>query len=167
MVSFVAFNRLPSFNILFESETGCSSHDAVQRFFEAAEALAGLRKRWTSSGLCDSLLDLTQSFGGRHDAQPDAVLVMAAQSNEGLGPDQVTAIGLSKASVLRINSNESLGRFTVVAPFRMSFDRERRRWLISIDGGKDLELGISSQMIEMPLAHGAGDVRVLFARPER
>ena len=66
-----------------------------------------------------------------------------------------------------MNKGDSIGTFSVLESFRMSFNQERRRWRLRVGDQQDIELGASSQLLDSPITCGSLDVRVLFSKPER
>jgi len=156
-----------SFQVLFESQTGSHNHRDVQLFFEAAESAAKMRNKWSRTDASSRFDELVRSFGGTQEVYMDAVLIVGARTEGSPEPERVIALGLCKSMDLQMRKGDCLGRFTVLHPFRMSFDPERRRWHLSVDGQLDLELGASSQLIELPITYASQDVSVLFSKPER
>ena len=158
----------PSFQILFDSTTGSDNHHAVRAFFKAAESASQLRHRWSHTEASSRFDELVQSVGRSQEARSlDAVLVIAARADSTSGPEHLIAIGLSKSVEFQVNAGDCIGTFSVMESFAMSFNRERRRWRLRIDSQPDLELGASSQQIDLPITYEALDVRVLFSRLEQ
>ena len=157
-----------SFHVLFQSQTGRHNHHDVQSFFEAAESAAKMRNKWGLTEVSNRFNALVRSAGLPQDTHSlDAVLVAAAGAKGTSGADQLIAIGLNKSMEFRMNKGDSIGTFSVLESFRMSFNQERRRWRLRVGDQQDIELGASSQLLDSPITCGSLDVRVLFSKPER
>ena len=153
-----------SFHVLFESQTGRHNHHDFQSFFEEAESAANLRNKW-SLEVSNRFNEFVRSADEPQDVYfLDAVLILAAEAHGTAKPDQLIAIGLSKSEEFRMNKGDCIGTFSVLESFRMSFDRKRRRWRLSVNNQQDLELGASSQVVELPIAYESLDVRILFSK---
>lgn len=155
------------FQVLFESQTGRHNHHDVQSFFEEAECAANLRNKWSLTEVSNRFNEFVRSADEPQDVHfLDAVLVLAAGAHGTAKPDQLIAIGLSKSEEFRMNKGDCIGTFSILESFTMSFDRKRRRWRLSVSNQQDLELGASSQVVELPIAYESLDVRILFSKPE-
>jgi hypothetical protein len=157
----------PPYLVLFESQTGRHNHHEVQSFFEAAEAAANMRNKWSLTDVSNRFNEFVRSADESHDVHStDAVLVLAAEAHGTAKPDQLIAIGLSKSEEFRMSKGDCIGTFSVLESFKMSFNRELRRWRLSVSNQQDLDLGASSQVVELPIAYESLNVRILFSKAE-
>lgn len=154
-----------SFEILFESSTGTDNYIEALSLFESAEIAAREHSRWNQSSVPKDFDRLIRSTDNPSLTRPiDAVLIAAARTGQDAIPVELIALGLIRSLPVLFHCGDLIGSFVVQAPFSISFSSERRRWIVQVGTEEPEELGISSQIVKLPVAYPPFEVVIQFAK---
>jgi hypothetical protein len=150
--------------LLFERQLGDESFERTQRFFAVAESGSTERKSWSRGDLKSCFFELLGSSERACVEDVDSVFLVAARRSGSVSEHYIAAIGLSRTSDARLMRGDKLGQWIAEEDILFRFDREKRRWMLTVGGRLVQELGISSQPIKLPLSFGSSIASIVFAK---
>ncbi|GEM_PF-2118707 len=153
-----------SLDILFESRLGDGQHIMAQAFFTVAENAAKNREFWKDAGVSQHFEELVSSSEDRtKTGSLGGILVIVARKDALSKPEELVIMGLHRSEKVLMGCGDQIGCFTVEEQIQVGFQQDCRRWSITVGTGNATELGLSSQVIELPLEHASQDVLVLYS----